>query len=258
MALAVLLISVMVLGSYQGNVAQPAQASPAERASAAAEAAAPGDGVPVPLPPFPEGPPGEPEPEPHGRAQPAGPSEPVPDPVPPPVPRSGSGAVRVAQFTRAAPVEQTGRTVRVRVEVENEMPTDPEVAAAQAADILQDARSWSSKQRVRFAFVGAGGHDLVIRILTPTTTDTRCLPLRTLGEVSCSVGSAVNVNGIRWETGVPDYAGDLDGYRTYLINHEVGHYLGRGHVECPGPGKPAPVMMQQTKGLDGCARNPWP
>lgn len=180
------------------------------------------------------------------------------DPMETRVPTAGSGEVAVAGFTRAAPGSGAGRRVRVRVEVEREMPVDPEAAARQAADILQDERSWTGKQNVQFDFVGSQAHDLVIRVLTPATTDQRCLPLKTLGRVSCSQGSAVNLNGLRWVHGVPDYQGDLDGYRTYLINHEVGHYLGYGHVSCPGPGQPAPVMMQQTKGLLGCTRNPWP
>ena len=47
-------------------------------------------------------------------------------------------------------------------------------------------------------------------------------------------------------------------HRSYLVNHEVGHYLGQGHVGCPQPGNKAPVMMQQSIDLGGCVRNAWP
>jgi Protein of unknown function (DUF3152) len=43
-----------------------------------------------------------------------------------------------------------------------------------------------------------------------------------------------------------------------MVNHEVGHALGRGHAACPRAGDPARVMMQQTKGVDACRPNPWP
>jgi hypothetical protein len=75
---------------------------------------------------------------------------------------------------------------------------------------------------------------------------------------SCRNGNRVVINLARWARGVPHYGAPLDLYRTYAVNHEVGHLLGFGHQLCPAPGGPAPLMQQQTLGLHGCAANPWP
>jgi hypothetical protein len=39
-----------------------------------------------------------------------------------------------------------------------------------------------------------------------------------------------------------------DEYRTYVINHEFGHVLGKDHLTCK-PGEQCPVMYQMTRGL---------
>ena len=69
-------------------------------------------------------------------------------------------------------------------------------------------------------------------------------------------GGRAVVNAARWLTGADAYPGPLPAYRQYLVNHEVGHLFGRGHESCPGAGQPAPVMMQQTKGVGACTPPP--
>ncbi len=65
------------------------------------------------------------------------------------------------------------------------------------------------------------------------------------------------LNSDRWLLKTPTYD-DLDEYRAYMVNHEVGHFLGHDHVGCPGEGETAPVMLQQSMALDGCIANGWP
>ena len=75
---------------------------------------------------------------------------------------------------------------------------------------------------------------------------------------SCRVGGYVIINQDRWRHGSRHFPADLLTYRRMLIDHETGHWLGRGHAYCPRPGALAPVMQQQSKGLQGCRPNPWP
>ncbi len=75
---------------------------------------------------------------------------------------------------------------------------------------------------------------------------------------SCRVGRYVIVDQDRWRSGVPHWTASLTSYRRMVLNPETGHWLGLGHRSCPGAGRPAPVMQQQSRPLQGCTPNLWP
>ena len=134
--------------------------------------------------------------------------------------------------------------------------------AAEVDRVLADPRSWIRGEQVRFERVGPeDGAAFTIYLATPVTSERMCREdwLETEQFTNCRLGSGkVIINLARWLTAVPDYGAPIDVYRAYAINHEVGHQLGNGHEVCPGPGQPAPVMQQQTYGLQGCVANGWP
>ncbi|WP_282690688.1 DUF3152 domain-containing protein, partial [Streptomyces sp. CC216C] len=172
------------------------------------------------------------------------------------IPASGPGTFTVAR----AGVTSTGRGSAYRVEVEDGIGVDPDRAAADIAAVLADPRGWSHGGERSFRQVSDGSAGLVIRIATPATTDRMCgeYGLNTRGEVNCRGGEKVMVNLKRWQLGSPQFDGPVSEYRALIVNHEVGHWLGRGHETCPGEGRPAPAMMQQIDGLKGCVANAWP
>jgi hypothetical protein len=143
------------------------------------------------------------------------------------------------------------------VEVEQGLPLDGAAIAAQVHRVLTDPRGWQPIEKVAFGRTdGDASFELIVA--SPALVDRLCYPLDTIGQLSCRNGDKVILNARRWTTAVPWYAGRMDDYRAYLVNHEVGHRLGHGHEPCPAPGAPAPVMLQQSKSLHGCKANPWP
>lgn len=168
----------------------------------------------------------------------------------------GAGRLLAAAGTSRDPVDAGGRTVTYSVEVEAATGLDPDGVAAIVEEALYDERSWARDHDLRR--VAPADASLHVVIATPATTDAICrrVGLRTNGWLSCWSGDTAAINLERWLTGV-DHVADLDQYRRYVVNHEVGHGLGHGHRGCPGPGRLAPLMMQQTKSLGGCIANEW-
>ncbi|MEJ7634733.1 DUF3152 domain-containing protein [Aeromicrobium sp.] len=179
--------------------------------------------------------------------------KPASEPASVTVPTSGEGTFTVATGTSTQ--EAVGQVITYQVEVENGLPFDARKFAARVDRTLTDRRGWI---RNGYSFNRRTRATQRIVLASPSTVDRLCAPLLTRGQVSCRNGNIVVINAVRWAKGAESYRKDLDGYRTYVINHEVGHSLGRIHEPCPGPGSLAPVMHQQTLGLNGCTKNPWP
>jgi hypothetical protein len=151
-----------------------------------------------------------------------------------------------------------GRLWRYTVEVEASIDVDVGAFAGEVDAALAAPKGWTADGSVAFQRVSGGSVGFRIRLATPSTTDALCAPLPTNGIYSCRRGDNVVINVRRWQEGAAPSRLSLGDYRVYVVNHEVGHALGHGHVGCPARGVPAPVMMQQTKSIGACSPNPWP
>ncbi|WP_369376545.1 DUF3152 domain-containing protein [Streptomyces sp. cg36] len=178
----------------------------------------------------------------------------------------GSGQFETVPGFEAAPGK--GRKYRYRVDIEKGLGLDGALFAEAVQKTLNDDRSWAHEGAKTFERVSSGRPDFVVTLASPGTTGVWCAKSEldvTEQNVSCDSAATerVMINAYRWAQGSETYgARAMYAYRQMLINHEVGHRLGHGHVNCGTPGALAPVMQQQTKSLDidgiKCRANPWP
>jgi hypothetical protein len=128
------------------------------------------------------------------------------------------------------------------------------IFAASVAATYADPRGWL-RGHMRFKRVSSGG------AFTVLLAEARYLPTYSSVcsvQYSCRVGRNVIINQDRWRWGSRYFPGPLAQYRQMVVNHETGHWLGNRHAYCGGKGQLAPVMQQQSKGMQGCAPNAWP
>ena len=124
--------------------------------------------------------------------------------------------------------------------------------------ILNNDTGWKNITKKQFQLTSVEESDYVYIFASPEKTDELCAPIETNSIYSCRKEQNIVLNFFRWKNGAEDFKNDMETYRIYLINHETGHILGWGHVGCPKEGAIAPVMMQQSKGTEGCIPYGWP
>ncbi len=149
------------------------------------------------------------------------------------------------------------RTVTYRIETRGAISTSVREFAKLAAQTYADPRGW---RNAGVAFRRVNGPSDFSLVLAEASWLPRFSSICSV-QWSCRAGRYVVINQLRWKYASPSWHGagkSLRDYRNLVVNHETGHWLGHGHLGCPGPGRLAPVMMQQSKGLAGCRHNPWP
>ena len=117
---------------------------------------------------------------------------------------------------------------------------------------LNDPDGWAKHG---YYFEQVDSHEqTLIRLSTPDTIKKICgLP----ENLSCAElgGRFMYLNAERWFNGAPKSKLSLEDYRQYMVSHEIGHILGHEHQKCPCKGCSAPIMSQQTLGIDECKPN---
>lgn len=147
----------------------------------------------------------------------------------------------------------------VRYQVESRGVTSSSLSEfrQQAGQSLNSPLGWA-RLNISFQEVKSGGQFILV------LAEANELPKFSPGcsaEYSCRAGQYVIINQDRWVGATSSWnnaGGSLRDYRHMVINHEVGHWLGHGHQNCPKAGSAAPVMQQQSIDLQGCTFNPWP
>ena len=161
------------------------------------------------------------------------------------------------------------KSVFISTRIDNDVDYPLEQFLKKAKSVLHSAKGWELKG-YKFFFVSPSIFNkisnenlkIILRLSTNKTIVKEC-QFDENEKLSCynptTTPPNVYINYYRWMNGSKASKLKLSDYRIYVINHEIGHALGRGHVEeCSCPTCPAPIMMQQTKSIGDCLPNVWP
>lgn len=172
----------------------------------------------------------------------------------------------MAQQNSKQRVKPTKKIWYVTTSVDHDVDYSRKLFRKKVSYVLKHPKGWEHiDPTVRFKILD---HQPYIKTKSKRKIHIRLSTNKTIGKVcgfekeklSCCdmITKQCWINEYRWKHGSRVSGLDLYKYRNYVINHEVGHALGRLHAECPCEDCSAPIMMQQTKGIGNCAPNDMP
>lgn len=171
--------------------------------------------------------------------------------------RAGFSTVTAVSKAKTVSQRAVRKTVTYSIATRGDVTASLATFRRQAQETYDDPRGWRA-MGIRFKRVSSGGD---FTLVLSEASKVLSFSSACSTTYSCRVGRNVIINETRWQKATPSWnaaKGSLRDYRHMVVNHETGHWFGRGHVGCGGKGQKAPVMQQQSKGLGGCTFNPWP
>ncbi len=159
----------------------------------------------------------------------------------------------------------------VTVDTDCKGSVDRSEVAALIATILTDSKGWRSHGYEFIQLSHLSGSAMRkdrnnwnrvfhIRVSLDRTISHEC----GFSGLSCADMSinVIYINLDRWLHGASASGLALLPYRYYLVQHEIGHLLGRHHVACDCDSVTneciRPIMVQATVAKDSCSPNMWP
>lgn len=150
--------------------------------------------------------------------------------------------------------------------VDSDVEYSPKLFSKKIIKTLKDPEGWESVDKIRFKYVSPkkfkeirSKNKIFIRLSTNRTISDIC-GFDPKERLSCCdmLTREVFINFHRWKHGAKPSKLNIYDYREYVINHEVGHAIGRLHTGCPCMGCSAPIMMQHTISIGKCSPNSKP
>lgn len=123
-------------------------------------------------------------------------------------------------------------------------------AGAQVASVLGSGGSWTLGGRVQFTRV-ASACNFVLKLgdaKAKSLLDPACEK-----QTTCRIHNDLMIGKEAWAKAPAAWSGDISSYRTELVNHVVGQWLGFDHPSCSALAAETPLLSAPSVIIPGCS-----